>query len=236
MLCKIADLYVEVPEAGGLATRCQDYRWEGTPNGDGFEIKEELYERDLWPNSPEETISYMESGWLFAMNLIRYNGFRLHASAVEWKGRAYLFSANCGTGKSTHTCLWQQLYSDAAQVFNDDKPALRFLDGRWYAYGTPWCGKDGINQNKKVPLGGICFLEQGKKNSIRRMTPAEVIPKIVDQTPWREHDRGVMIMLLDHIDNLIKRIPVHLLTCLPNAEAAKLSSETMSKAADEAGL
>lgn len=51
------------------------------------------------------------------------------------------------------------------QVFNDDKPALRRLDGRWYAYGTPWCGKDGINLNQKWPLGGICFLENHRKTA-----------------------------------------------------------------------
>ena len=66
-----------------------------------------------------------------------YNGLMLHASAAALGGRAYLFSGPCGRGKSTHTRLWQQTFGEAVQVFNDDKPALRRLDGRWYAYGTP---------------------------------------------------------------------------------------------------
>ena len=97
-----------------------------------------------------------------------YNGLMLHASAAALGGRAYLFSGPCGRGKSTHTRLWQQTFGEAVQVFNDDKPALRRLDGRWYAYGTPWCGKDGINLNQKWPLGGICFLEKSQENRIRR--------------------------------------------------------------------
>ena len=43
---------------------------------------------------------------------------------------------------------------------------MLIIDGKAYAYGTPWCGKDGINQNKKVPLQGICFLIQSKENNI----------------------------------------------------------------------
>lgn len=97
-----------------------------------------------------------------------YNGLMLHASAAALGGRACLFSGPCGRGKSTHTRLWQQTFGEAVQVFNDDKPALRRLDGRWYAYGTPWCGKDGINLNQKWPLGGICFLEKSQENRIRR--------------------------------------------------------------------
>ncbi len=237
MLCKIADLFVEVPEAGGLATRCQDYRWDGDPEGDIVVIREDLYEPQWWQGLTYDNMCYMESGYQFNSNLVNHGGMRLHASAVAWKGRAYLFSAPCGTGKSTHRQMWQQLYGeDAAVVFNDDKPALRLLDGKWYAYGTPWCGKNGINKNMKVPLGGICFLKQAPENRIRRMTSAEIIPSVIDQTNWRWRTQDEMIRLLDNLEKLIQKVPVFLLECTPTTDAAKLSSETMSRAADEAGL
>ena len=186
MLCKVAQLYFDVPEAGGLPPRCRDYLCEKPPEGtEILPIKEELYVREFWPGCTDEIISYMESGHQFHMHLLWHNGMMLHSSAVEWKGSAYLFSGASGIGKSTHTRLWQQLYKENVQVFNDDKPALRFVDDRWYAYGTPWCGKDGINQNKKVSLAGICFLQRGDENKIRRLSAFEALPYVTAQTTWR---------------------------------------------------
>ena len=231
MLCKIADLYVQVPTAGGLASRCKEYICTDTPGAPVFHIREELFEPAYWPGLSYDRMCYMESGSLFHRLLLQNNGLRLHASAVEWQGRAYLFSANSGVGKSTHTRLWQKLYGEDAQVFNDDKPALRFLEGRWYAYGTPWCGKDGINQNKKVPLAGICFLQRGEKNTIRTLAPGEAVPRVINQTNCVLDHRQDMELLLSHIDRLLRSVPIFLLECTPTLEAAKLSSETMSQCA-----
>ena len=164
-----------------------------------------------------------------------YNGLMLHASAAALGGRAYLFSGPCGRGKSTHTHLWQQTFGEAVQVFNDDKPALRRLDGRWYAYGTPWCGKDGINLNQKWPLGGICFLEKSQENRIRRLPAAEALPLILAQTTYRLQPHS-MELLLASLDSLLREIPVFLLENRPEEAAARLSYDTMRRAAEEEGL
>lgn len=164
-----------------------------------------------------------------------YNGLMLHASAAALGGRAYLFSGPCGRGKSTHTRLWQQTFGEAVQVFNDDKPALRRLDGRWYAYGTPWCGKDGINLNQKWPLGGICFLGKSQENRIRRLPAAEALPLILAQTTYRLPPQ-YMELLLASLDSLLREIPVFLLENRPEEAAARLSFETMRRAAEEEGL
>lgn len=164
-----------------------------------------------------------------------YNGLMLHASAAALGGRAYLFSGPCGRGKSTHTRLWQQTFGEAVQVFNDDKPALRRLDGRWYAYGTPWCGKDGINLNQKWTLGGICFLEKSQENRIRRLPAAEALPLILAQTTYRLPPQ-YMELLLASLDSLLREIPVFLLENRPEEAAARLSFETMRRAAEEEGL
>lgn len=164
-----------------------------------------------------------------------YNGLMLHASAAALGGRACLFSGPCGRGKSTHTRLWQQTFGEAVQVFNDDKPALRRLDGRWYAHGTPWCGKDGINLNQKWPLGGICFLEKSQENRIRRLPAAEALPLILAQTTYRLQPHS-MELLLASLDSLLREIPVFLLENRPEEAAARLSFETMRRAEEEEGL
>ena len=86
-----------------------------------------------------ELAEYMGTGALFARHLLRHDGFQLHASAIILEGKAYLFSAPSGTGKSTHASKWLRLFG--ARYLNDDKPALRLIDGVWYACGTPWSGR-----------------------------------------------------------------------------------------------
>ena len=236
MLCKIADLIVEVPDAGGLAPRCKGYLYTGDLQPD-IAIKSERYDPSRYhPKASEQMIAYMESGRQFQSRLILFGGFYLHASSVEVDGKAYLFSGHSGVGKSTHVGLWQQMLGDKVCRFNDDKPALRYVDGCWYAYGTPWCGKDGINENRKVPVAGICFLKQGQENQIRRLSTGEAVPNLISQTIHRFKNPERLSLMLSHMDRLVQEIPIYELVNRPEIEAAQLSYETMRLGAQEAGL
>ena len=150
----------------------------------------------------------------------------IHSSAVEVDGKAYLFSAPCGTGKSTHTKQWQKYFgADQAIIINDDKPVLRRLEDGWYAYGTPFSGKTDENVNKKVKLQGICMLERGE-NRIRQIQPAEAIPLILQQTirPKNEKYLGKMMEIMDQ---LLREVPVYRMQCDISEEAVKMSYEAM---------
>jgi len=235
MFLKVADLYAEVPDAGGMPPRCGDYLTEDEVSAD-IVIRAELYKADRYPGANKDMVEYLDSGFQFYCELLKFSGFYLHSSALEYEGRAYLFSGPSGMGKSTHTRLWQSLFGEDAKVFNDDKPALRRLDGKWFAYGTPWCGKDGININMKVPLGGICFLRRGDKNSIRRLSEIEAAAQIISQTMHRFKDVKNLDLLISHVNKLVREIPVYELFCLPDTDAARLSYETMRRGAMEADL
>lgn len=231
MLCNIADLLVEVPEAGGMAPRLRDYTIEipqketRTPD---IVIREEQYRRERWPGMSESNFIYMDSAWMFYPKLLQFDGLLLHASALELDGRAYLFSGPSGMGKSTHARLWQQLYPQA-KIFNDDKPALRQIDGTWYAYGTPWCGKDGINFNRKAPIAAICFLKRAQTNEIRRLSPLEATAAILTQTTRRFTKAENMQKLLSVIERLVAKIPVYELKNRPEPQAAQLSHDVMCR-------
>lgn len=235
MLCKIAELLVEVPVVGDMDSRCTEYICRENKKPD-IVVNDSLYRKTAWPGADRPMLCYMESGIQFYTHLNRFQGIMLHASAVELDGKAYLFSGPCGMGKSTHTRLWQQVFGPAAQVFNDDKPALRCIDGKWFAYGTPWCGKDGINQNKKVPLAGICFLKRGETNVIRQLDTFEAFQKIVSQTRRKFRDPEILDLMLINVENLISNIPVFELQNRPEPEAVYLSYQTMHQKAEEMGL
>lgn len=234
MLCKVADLLVEIPEAGGMSSRCRDYQLTADMPAD-ITIDQKKYHYDRIPEDPE-LVAYLDSGTQFYYQLLKHDGMVLHASAVEIDNRAYLFSGPCGTGKSTHTKLWQSVFGKDAKVFNDDKPALRCIDGVWYAYGTPWCGKDGINQNMKVPLAGICFLTQSKNNEIRHISKKEAVKHIIYQTIHHFNSEKGLDYLIKLVDRIVNEIPIFEFENRPEPEAAILSYETMRKAAQEVGL
>ena len=226
MLCKIADLYVEIPEAGGMSPRCRDYlvNESVSPN---IIIKEETYSMERWPGLEPELLAYMDSGQIFYSGLLKYDGMMLHSSDIELEGGAYLFSGPSGVGKSTHTSLWQKEFP-SARLFNDDKPALRKIDGVWYAYGTPWSGKHGININMRVPLRGICFLRQGDENKIRRLTGVAAVSAIMSQTIRGFKTERGLDKLVNILGQLVEDIPIYELTNRPEPAAAHLSHGTMT--------
>ena len=236
MLCEIAELIVDVPEVGGLAPHLWEYLYEGNEPAE-IRIDPALFDPDEYNFSADyETLAYLETGRQFFANLIGRGGFYLHSSSVEYEGRAYIFSATSGTGKSTHTRLWQKTFGTDVSLFNDDKTPLRKIDGTWYAYGAPWCGKDHINQNVRVPVGAICFLKQAPENRIRRLNTSEALPKILNQTIRRFYREARLNLLLETLEQFLREIPIFELENRPEPAAALLSYETMKKAAEEMGL
>ena len=171
-----------------------------------------------------DTAEYMGTGTRFAHRIMEFDAFQLHSSAVMLDGKAYLFSAPSGTGKSTHTEKWCRLFG--AQLLNDDKPVLRCRENTWIAYGTPWSGKHDLSVPTGVPLGAIAFLQRGDENTIRRMEPSEAVIHMISQAP-RYLNAEQMMRQLELLDKLLQTIPVYLLICRNEDEAAYVSSRAM---------
>ena len=180
------------------------------------------------PNTTDDIFEYMGMGTQFYKALLSKEGMMLHASAVAVDGSAYLFSAPCGTGKSTHTQQWQKLFGEErAVIINDDKPAMRKVDGVYKAYGTPFSGKHDISVNTGYPIKGICFISRGETNSIERLTVQRALAPLFDQT-IRPAENDKMDLLCDRVDDILKCVPMYHLICNISTDAAELSYKTMS--------
>lgn len=175
------------------------------------------------PHLSKSDIEYIYTGAAFYEALLHFDGFMLHSSGVVKDGYAYLFSADPGTGKSTHTGLWQKYFGeDKALIINDDKPAIRMVDDKLYVYGTPWSGKTDKNINMRVPLGAIVFLERAEDNWVKRIQSSEAIPLILQQT-IRPVEKSNMILLLDILDKVLRNTRVFRLGCNMSKEAVMIS-------------
>ena len=156
------------------------------------------------------------------------DGIIFHCSAVAVDGKAYLFTAPSGTGKSTHTRFWRELLGEKAVMINDDKPIIKYVDGSFYVYGTPWMGKHRLGANVRAEIKAVCKLERGEKNVIEKADVQEMIMTVFNQTLRPETEKTVN-NLLDFIDKLLSSVALYRLKCTPTIEAAKLSYGVMSK-------
>ena len=153
----------------------------------------------------------------------------MHGSTVAVDGKAYLFTAACGTGKSTHTRFWRQVFGDRAVMVNDDKPFLRISADGVLACGAPWSGKHGLETNITAPLQGICVLERGTENEICPAATEELLPMLLHQgCPPREKAQASHYEQLVH--TLAKTVPLWKMRCNLDPNAAKVAWEAMSAA------
>ena len=159
--------------------------------------------------------------------LLERQNLLFHGSTVALDGRAYLFTARCGTGKSTHTRLWRETFPGRAFMVNDDKPFLRFTEDGVLACGAPWSGKHGLDSNIALPLAGICILTRGPENRIRPAAAGQVMELLLDQAIRPEDPR-----LLDISRRLVHRladaVPLWQMECTKEPEAALVAWEAMS--------
>lgn len=224
---KIAGLTVKMDTFGRTLKQAEPYLWDGEGTADIVIQSERDAVQAKNPNLSAAHCEYLASGGSFYKQLTTFDGMLLHASAVVVDGRAYLFSAPRKTGKSTHVQLWLDHFGDRACILNDDKPALRFIDGVWYAYGTPWCGKSGQNTNLQVPVAGIALIARGEENRIAPYTGAQAIRELLEQTV-RPTNPKESFRLLELMDSLLSHVPVWKLYCNMDRSAATIAYDAMS--------
>ena len=187
------------------------------------EAAEEGFRRRVFPDPFLERASIQRK---FARHLLNEKVILVHGSTVAVDGQAYLFTARSGTGKSTHTRLWREVFGNCAQMVNDDKPFLILSPSGVLACGSPWSGKHGLDTNICVPLKGICLLERGLENQIRRAEPAEVLGLLEGYRPQDSEEIATYQQLLKE---LTQTVPLWQMGCTKDPEAAKIAFTAMSK-------
>ena len=107
MRYQIADCIVEYePIYEFLRKKMESYRFDGDAKTQiTLTMTEELciQKQAEQLHLTLEECEYIFVGLEFYRKLLLQGGMMIHASAVEVDGRVYLFSADSGTGKSTHT-------------------------------------------------------------------------------------------------------------------------------------
>ena len=221
-----------------IRTFCRDYLCEGTPEFSvtvspediTFEreksAKEDLLEGIPVRQFPDEYLETLAVYRKICTKLLERDTLLFHGSAIALDGEAYLFTAKSGTGKSTHTALWRQMFGERAVMINDDKPLLKLTSDGVLVCGTPWNGKHGLGCNKMVPLKAICILERAEQNTIVPVDAAEALPMLLQQS-FRTGTPTGTVLLFDILDKLTKRVQLYRLGCNMDPQAAIVAYEGM---------
>ena len=182
----------------------------------------------------EDAISYLTDEYVEQLalyraiveNLVEYGIVLFHGSAIAVDGVAYIFTALSGTGKSTHTRLWRNLFKDRAVMVNDDKPLLSVTDDGVIVHGTPWNGKHNLGENISAHVKAICILERDKENHVEAVDSKIAYPMFYQQT-YRSKNPKKLLKTLALIDKIIKNVGTYRLGCNMEQDAARVSYEGM---------
>lgn len=137
--------------------------------------------------------------------LLAFDILFIHGAAVGTGGRAFLFTAPSGTGKTTHIMKWIE-HSDNTYIVNGDKPLLRITDTGVEVCGTPWCGKEYYGENKTVPLKAIVLMERSEENHIEEVPFSQAYTFLLRQIYLPEEAEKVKktIKLLSMLTNRLR--------------------------------
>ena len=216
---KLADVAVQFNNRfEELEYLCTGYECEDAPLMELSVSDEDIaMERSMQPGDFSD--GYLETVCIYrklALEMLGQGVFIMHASVIELDGEGYAFLAPSGTGKTTQTRLWLEHFGRRARVINGDKPLIRLAEEngkpRFIAYGTPWCGKEGMGCNASVPLKALFLLERAESPACFEAEQDYSIDKIFRQLLMPERPEQ-MAALLDMADRLIETLPIYVLRC-----------------------
>lgn len=145
----------------------------------------------------------------------------LHSSFLTYQGRAILFTAPSGTGKSTQADLWKTAYPRQVEILNGDRSILSCDGEEPMAHGLPFCGTSGIAKNQSAPLAAVVILRQGKENRLTRPQPFQLITTLLEQCAVDVWDKFGTQQVLDLLVKIIQNTPVYYYECLPDQTAVE---------------
>lgn len=166
---------------------------------------------------------------LYAFTTAPLGTLELHASMTGNSGKAFLFLARSGTGKSTHSSLWLE-HIPGSELMNDDNPIVRvWPDGRIIAYGSPWSGKTPCYRNVEAPAGAFVRIRRSPENKITALGLLEAYALIYSSCSGFKADRKIADGLHSTIEKIVTTVPCYVLDCRPDEEAARVCAAELLK-------
>jgi len=159
-------------------------------------------------------------------NFIRGCGrYLFHCSYVDIGGRAILFTAPSGGGKTTQGRLWEQYAG--AEMLNGDRAVLELRDGAIWVHGLPIAGSSGVFTNRSLPLAAIFVVNKASINRAVPMRAADAVTALFAQLTSHSWDTDYVTSTLDFAMLLASTVPAFRLDCTISPEAVEAAKAVL---------
>jgi hypothetical protein len=156
---------------------------------------------------------------LHSLLLAPRGGFLLHAASHVRNGRAFIFAGVSGAGKTTIS----RLAPPDTRILSDEVTFVRPLDGRYFAFGTPYVsslGKPG--ENICAPVEALYLLAKGPENRCERLSDADAARALLRNIVFFATDADLVGAVFQSGCDFLLQTPVFRLTFVPNASVWEL--------------
>lgn len=204
------------------------------------EYEEEPYLMSVKRNN-QITIWAKKSGWLkhryqfrpwfnihLEQLLLQNNALILHSASIIVKGKAIIFTAPSGTGKTTQTNLWHK-YMDKVEDLNGDRTLLQKMGQKWFACGFPLYGGVLRCEQKAVPIAGIVIIRQGKEDKVKELSIIKKVSLLYSEITVPAIESFAVNRVMDLVEDLVKNITVIQLDCTMKKDAVTVLKQRLFK-------
>lgn len=157
------------------------------------------------PIYPLQNIDMM----LYANWLAKTGDLILHAGGIDDEGAGYAFAGPAGAGKST---LVGELAScPSVTVLGEDQVMLRYQEGCFWIYGTPWHLDPAMCSPRGVPLRKLFFLDRANSHGVQPCGPRAGIERLLQNALIPYYNRVGVERILDGLPRLAEQVPLYTL-------------------------
>jgi hypothetical protein len=159
---------------------------------------------------------------IFIMIIAARGGICVHSASLGHNGEAVVFSAKSGTGKTTHTNQWREVFPGTEMINGDNGYCFASESGA-VIHGAPWCGTSEQCRNVSVPVKAFVFLEQAPENSIRKLSAPEAFMRLSAGCFLPAWDKELMLQAIATAEKIATGVACYHLKCLPDHDAARVA-------------
>lgn len=176
-------------------------------------------EKTVYVSTDELSPINIQKSLALETQIIDFDGIFMHASLINAGGKGIIFSAPSGVGKSTQAALWEK--HRGAKILNGDRAAIRLVNGKWTAYGSPWAGSSGIYHNDNVEVAAIVFLGQSSENTVTKLNGAKAFSAMMRGGILPYWSKEKMLSACGILEKILSVVPVFEFECTPDLSAVE---------------
>jgi len=158
-------------------------------------------------------------------HLAYHNGVSVHASCICTNGKAVLFTAPSGTGKSTQAAIWAEYLG--ARILSGDRPFVRLSKEGVRAYGVPWDGKERLFLEEDYPVAAIVEVRRAERNGLRRLSAGQAFRLLMTQSFIPMWDDAAKFSVMKSLRMIAGKVPFYRLFCTPKEDSAYLLNNVL---------